>query len=111
MKKLNLDETWKLCLEMWKWVVKQRRLGRKGSVDELKDEWCGINNYEELLLDCFFCERTAFRGSRRCRLCPARRIEKDFSCTNEAGIHYFHSPKKFYTNLLRLNKIRLAKKQ
>ena len=23
MKQLNLDETWQLCLKMWKWIIKE----------------------------------------------------------------------------------------
>ncbi len=110
MEKLNLDETWRLCLKMWKWVVKQRRSGRKDNIDSLKEEWCDENHYQEIILSCFFCEYDKRYGNQ-CFSCPARRIEKDFKCHGAVAIHYFFNPEEFYKNLLRLNKIRLAKKK
>ena len=113
MKRLNLDETWVLCLAMWKWIVKKVKAGSKKDIQFLKAEWCNKNDFHNMVYeDCFFCEYKSQRKIEKrdcCRLCPARRIDTYFNCHNDE-YHYYVYPIAFYKKLYALNKIRLAKK-
>ncbi len=121
MKRLTLDETWVLCLAMWKWIAKEGRAATKAGivwdVCELKREWVDIHGFEKIKIyhNCFFCEYAHhysyedIRGEG-CNLCPARKIDKEFDCHNDE-YYYFCYPIAFYKKLLALNKIRLAKKK
>lgn len=92
MKRLNLNETWALCLKMWKWIAMKvraaRNAGRIWNVDNLKKEWLqkhGIKD-EEIDLNCFFCEYDDKRHSlTECQFCPARKIERDFHCNKSTS--------------------------
>ncbi len=122
MKRLTLDETWVLCLKMWKWIARQVRAaikaGKTWSVIELKNEWLSnhglaCNNIEH---DCFFCEYARKRNPYKeirgagCNLCPAKKIVKDFQCVDYL-YDYENNPIAFYKRIFQLNKIRLAKKK
>ena len=115
MKKLNLDETWDLCLEMWKWISRQVLiLDKKGvewDIDTLKKQWVINNNIDTdsfRSTHCYFCEYALTRISN-CSLCPGRKIDSNFYCRDE-NYSFVQHPRKFYAELKRLNKIRLSKK-
>ena len=114
MKKLNLSETWVLCLAMWKWIAKEVRKDIGKNVNGLKIEWLEKQGIENVHCECFFCEYNSKRGGKGCHqetgcnLCPAVRVDKSFDC--HAEYHYYSYPIAFYKKLLALNKIRLAKK-
>lgn len=112
-KKLTLDETWKYCLQMWKWIVEQIKNGNNLSLSFLKYEWLRQNGFasESVRLGCFFCEYREKSGLN-CEEeygCPAQKIDKTFDCVSP-HIHYSRNPEAFYAELLRLNKIRKGKK-
>ena len=113
MKRLTLDETWVLCLKMWKWIAKEVRADKKAgkdSVNALKQEWAEKHEFENIHQDCFFCEYAQRRdGLQDCRLCPAKRVDKDFHCMDAYECCFCCYPIAFYKKLLELNKIRLAK--
>ncbi len=103
MKKLNLDETWRLCLEMWKWIA-----GEAGAlfVPILKEQWLREHGYEDRLqADCFFCDYSKGRG---CLPCPGKEVDEAFDCTC-TDYDYCDNPIKFYNKLVSLNEIRLKK--
>ena len=117
MKRLNLDETWRLCLQMWKWIAKEEKKRKSNtSVWVFKERWLDKHGFEDVFENCFFCEyKIKHKNSSPnypldCHLCPARRIDKTFFCEHHP-IDWEESPIAFYKELLRLNKIRLAKKK
>ncbi len=109
MKKLTLDETWELCLKMWKWINESTKAGSRHNVRQLKEMWTTGNGFVFMEEDCFFCEYDIRRESQICRLCPGKKVDKTFKCENPI-YHYENNPIKFYEKLVELNKIRLAKK-
>ncbi len=111
MKKLNLDETWRLCLMMWKWIAKQKKAGNTSNVYLLKRTWLKKHGYKGNTVDgdCFFCEYTR-QYSSNCYYCPPGKIEAGFRC-DDKNCSYYDNPIFFYKKLLRLNKIRMAKKK
>ena len=107
MKKLNLDETWKKCLLMWRWIIRQPC---PRNVLRLKEKWLKKNgfDYGDIESDCFFCDyANRYMG---CFSCPGGKVEKNFSCCNY-DYHYFYKPVAFLKKITELNKIRLAKKE
>ncbi len=111
MKKLNLDETWDLCLQMWKWISRQQLNGDE-EVEILKDAWLRDHDYDCPVFRCFFCGYNDSHGGdcpERCRSCPAVKVDPSFYCMN-IEYHFEDYPRKFYAELKRLNKIRLSKK-
>lgn len=117
MKRLNLNETWKLCLSMWRWIAKERKRGNETSVSMLKAEWLCKHGFKKDSVhnDCFFCEYAAKHevyakttGSD-CSDCPGTKIGQNFDCMN-SDYNYYHKPIAFYKKLLVLNKTRRAKK-
>lgn len=118
MKKLTLDKTWELCLAQWKWIVGQIRKGRPAYIGDLKGEWLvkhGFENTRDSAGNCFFCRYAGGDVSggideKDCIKCPARKVDKAFYCCN-ADYDYAYKPLAFYAKLLKLNKIRLAKKK
>ncbi len=115
MKKQNLDETWRLCLKMWKWIVKEWRKGKGQNVEILKAVWLKKNHFKDIKDDCFFCNyavRVFKRGRLEkyvCYYCPAAKIDKEFSCVL-SECNYFRSPDKFLNKLRALNRKRLKAK-
>ena len=109
MKKLNLDQTWKLCLSMWRWIAKQIREGSKVSVNLLKSQWLEKHGYEayEIMDDCFFCESGDKKAG--CDPCPGKKVDIEFDCSDSA-YNWFSNPVVFYNKLVSLNRERLAKK-
>lgn len=109
MKKLTLDQTWVLCLRMWKWIAKVRKSWQ--SVNELKKEWRRKHGFSVSHLssgNCFFCNSAGYKNFDYCVQCPGRKVDKDFDCMHNE-YSYDKNPKAFYAELLRLNKIRKGK--
>lgn len=114
MKRLTLNETWRLCLKQWKWLVKEIKAHPDANIHVLKRKWVKLQGYGEDGVDddCFFCEyagqREKFGGEFGCRGCPARKVDKEFHCSN-VDYNYCSKPIKFYKKILELNKIRTKK--
>lgn len=117
----TLDETWELCLRMWKWIAEHydpRDKNNDGSdcVDRLKDVWLEENGYGDTNLkhECFFCQyaseeeeiliRIDGKEGRRCPTCPARAMCSTFHCENYTSYCWHDKPKKFYKKLVMLYK-------
>lgn len=119
MKQLNLDETWQLCLKMWKWIIKEfpklpdpfHEKDIIETINDLKDEWCVKNGFEgKVDNSCFFCEYGCQHAPNVCGHCPAVKIDPEFDCMN-TYYDYSKYPVAFYKKLKQLNKIRLKKKK
>ncbi len=111
MKRLSLDETWRLCLQMWKWIAKKIKADKNLCVGDLKAEWVKKHDFDEIDSNCFFCEYSAKHPNKKVNCnCPAKKIDKGFHCL-KGEYHYEHEPIKFYKKLVKLNEIRLAKKK
>jgi len=119
MKKLTLDQTWKKCLSMWRWIAKQKREGSSKDGVGLKHEWLENHGWQQFKIqeNCFFCERAVLLIGHTDTLgvgcsgkCPAQKIEKDFDCQVN-GCHWAYDPIAFYNKLVSLNRKRLAKKK
>ncbi len=102
MKKLTLDETWRLCLSMWRWIAKQKKEGVGTNVDNLKHEWLAKHYPRYVQNNCFFCGYAAVF----CPKCPGRLVDESFLCDN-TEYSYFGKPIKFYNKLVSLNRKRL----
>ena len=116
MKRLNLDETWKLCLQVHRHIAKKIKENSRLDAYDLKNTWLvGHKKYKWIHHGCFFCEYTYQHfgvdnhNGIDCK-CPAKKIDKTFDCFTEA-YRYNRRPVAFYKELVRLNKIRLAKKK
>ncbi len=107
MKRLNLDETWVLCLAMWKWIAKEARTGKMACT--LKAEWIKKHSFKAVWANCFFCDWSTKHGGN-CN-CPAKKIDTSFHCEHNEEYRWYNKPIAFYKKLLALNKIRLAKKR
>lgn len=111
-KKLTLNQTWILCLQMWQWIAKvwQTPRYRRYKIYQLKRIWCKKNGFNFLQHDCFFCDYTmkSMQNHEDCNMCPGKLIDFSFDCTDD---NYYYSiyPVEFYKELLRLNRIRKAK--
>ena len=121
MKKLTLDETWRLCLSMWRWIIKKLRINPELDIEELKDEWLEKHYPQiDLMSSCFFCEydyqrRLKSKAKRfwDCPFCPMRIVDKSlkaFCCLN-TDFWYEKKPIAFYNKLVSLNRKRLAKRK
>lgn len=107
-KQLTLEETWKLCLDMWKWIAKCLKKHKKADyhlmVDTLKQKWLDKNGYEDIDIDsnCFFCEYQAQHpGKNVCATCPGRLVSSTFDCFDDS-CHFEYEPILFYKKLVRL---------
>ena len=106
-KNLNLDQTWELCLEMWKWVIET-------SGD--KHIWLEQNGYDNMYCSCFFCEfaskSSTHNGPMRmtlCPLCPGKAVDPSFHCEEDVPYSWCDNPEDFYKKLVELNNKRLGK--
>lgn len=113
-KKRTLNQTWTLCLRMWQWIAKVWQTPRymQYDVHKLKEIWLRKNgfHYSRLRSDCFFCEYKNIYNISRCdEGCPGVFVDSGFNCCN-GDYHYSIEPVEFYKELLRLNRIRKAKK-
>ena len=105
MKKRTLNQTWTLCLRMWRWIIKMKAEGSRKWIFTLKKQWLRENRIKIVGdHDCFFCE---FNDdvNNRCERCPGTLVNSNFSCCN-LMYHYAHESAAFYKELLRLNRIR-----
>jgi len=111
-KRLTLDETWTLCLQMWKWIAGQCRKNKNAEVGILKEKWLVQHGYnpQNIRQWCFFCEYANSSGSIDICNCPAKQIKPEFSCQANRT-HWCDNPLAFYRNLVSLNKKRLNKKR
>lgn len=116
MKRLTLDQTWKLCISMWRWIAKMLRDGSRKSIDNLKIQWLKAHQYElgendeYMTLNCFFCEYDEQQQRKgNCHFCPGKKVDEIFSCTNSMYC-WSSDPIAFYNKLVSLNRKRLAKK-
>lgn len=114
-KKLTLNETWRLCLSMWRWIAKQVRMGSETAVVwDLKYKWLNKNwTKTPPKNECFFCEytKTHYRKDKAsCQICPGALVEKQFRCDNRK-YHYKSHPIAFYNKLRSLNRKRLQAKR
>ena len=108
MKKRTLNQTWTLCLRMWRWIVKMKAKNNRRWISTLKSQWLHLNNVKiEGSHNCFFCELSNRHSS--CVRCPGKLVTRSFNCTN-IMYHYKNQPAAFYKELLRLNRIRKTKK-
>ena len=101
--KLTIDEAWKYCLEMWKWI--SENANSESYVGVLKVEWLEEHapQFENMYCNCFFCEYNDQTCSDlSCANCPGRVYGSDtvLWCARN-DIHYKHKPKEFYAELLR----------
>jgi len=116
MKKITLNETWKRCLAMWQWIVKELKARPEADISELKEEWVDKNHPEDLAGTlCYFCDwHNAHRKAKGqgcclgCPGCPGCLVSPRFNCY-KAG--WGTNPARFLRTLKRLNKKRLAKKE
>ena len=116
MKKLTLDETWELCLEIWRWVVREKKKRPEVDVWDLKLEWLAkFRPNDRLECECYFCEYAGHRVSGdMCRNgwvgCPGKLVHRQFDCCAES-YHFESRPAAFLRKLESLNKKRLAAKK
>ena len=103
MEKKTLNQTWILCLQMWRWIAKRWK-GNDGDVWGLKYKWLKENGFTRVQGACFFCN---FAGDD-CDLCPGYLVDSSFMCSNDS-YDYESNPVAFYQELLRLNRIRKKK--
>ena len=103
MKRRTLNQTWVLCLRMWRWIAANWKEG--ANIYTLKEQWIHNNGFggTEIESDCFFCDFCI-----HCPACPGKLVDPDFYCENEK-YDYETKPKTFYKELLRLNRIRKGK--
>jgi len=109
MKGLSIEETWKVCLRMWKWISQH---WQEDNIHDLKKKWVDKHGYVGIHCNCFFCTYAKSTGSysERCLFhCPARKVDPGFMCIN-SSYHFIDHPKQFYQKLVELNEIRLKKK-
>ncbi len=108
MKRLTLNETWVLCLAMWKWIAEQVK---KGEVDVkgLKEQWLKEHGFGKIYIpeNCFFCAHARrYDNEKVCgcakKMCPGALVNKRFSCTNKT-YNYEIKPIAFYNKLVSLN--------
>lgn len=114
MKKLTLNQTWVLCLRMWRWIAKEWKKLEEDPHDIhywvvlQKAKWLRDHGYASIKNNCFFCERVDDRVHViDCVDCPGALVDSEFHCY-DAG--WCFDPPRFLSELLRLNRIRKGKK-
>lgn len=119
MKRLTLDETWRLCLSMWRWIAKQKKEDSSAKSWLIKDEWLEKHGYKEddISCSCFFCDyaepRKKTYDESMCTYCPGNKVDKTLGrlwCQNK-DIDWRDEPIVFYNKLRSLNRKRLTKKK
>ena len=114
MKKRTLNQTWTLCLRMWRWIAKvwQTPRYRRYDIAKLKEIWLRKSGFlcEGLRGSCFLCEYKNICNIDDCsKGCPGAFVDHAFNCCSDA-YHFIDKPVEFYKELLRLNRIRKVKK-
>ena len=107
MRKRTLNQTWVLCLRMWRWISKEWKKEER-EVGNLKILWLKENKISMGGALCFFCDYTD-TINLSCSSCPGRLVDSSFSCFRQK-YNFEDNPVAFYKELLRLNRIRKAKK-
>ena len=101
---MTLNQTWKNCLRMWKWIVSEWKPGM--DVESMKVEWLSKRKPSlNLESDCFFCQYdydNRSLNSAGCVFCPGNLVNKRFECCAKT-YHYEYHPKAFYKKLLYLD--------
>ena len=106
MTKYTLDETWKHCLQLWKWIAEEIKANSELGVVELKSKWFKKHDFGHIWGACFFCGWvTENPDAAGCASCPGKLVDPEFGCGNPEYCHYNH-PIKFYEKLLELDKKR-----
>jgi len=104
-KKLTLEQAWKYCLQMWKWIVEQVKKDKDADVDDLKAKWLKNHpRFGNIMSDCFFCEYDE-QQEGFCLSCPGRLVDGNFNCA-DSTYSFQDEPIRFYHELLGLNKKR-----
>jgi hypothetical protein len=108
---MTLNQTWKNCLRMWKWISEEWDCISSADVCQLKRQWMveympGV----PLISNCFFCDYDANHNTSMCDHCPGKLVSRSFDCTNRLSYNYVRQPKKFYKKLLQLDAKRRGKK-
>jgi len=112
---MTLNETWKKCMSMWRWIAKMKRTGDGRGVWKLKEAWMEKRGISGIELDCFFCgyqktHKTKHRASTsNCFVCPGSKVDPEFDCYDEK-YSWEDEPIAFYNKLVSLNRKRLKKK-
>lgn len=129
--RLSKEKTWKLCLEMWKWIDKHIEMledlvdhdASYKYVDFLKDMWARDHGYEGKLENgCFFCEYAETHGGRvdpeYCLNCPGHQVEAGFCCQPDeddeedtTNFDWGLQPREFYNYLKQLDRKRRRAKR
>lgn len=102
-KKQKLDECWKNCLSMWRWIAKEVKAGTDADVGDLKVGWLARHGFSNISDNCFFCDY-----GRTYSECPGKLVDKDFNCEDE-DYDYWEEPIAFYNKLVSLNRKRKAR--
>jgi len=117
MRKLTLDEAWKLCMRQWRKGVIPNCVHVIGigesNVNDCKRKWTEKNGFDigTIKADCFFCEYDAQQtGGGNCSKCPGRLVDPEFRCQGSA-YDYDDFPFKFYAELERLYIIHQVNKE
>lgn len=106
---MTLNQTWKNCLQMWKWIDRVWEPGI--GVTALKKQWMRMHLPTiSVTFDCFFCDYDEVRGEKqRCVICPGRLVSNRFRCEAYTSYHWRDKPKQFYKKLLQLDAKRTQK--
>lgn len=109
MKKLTLDETWRLCISMWRWIAKKKREGTREDAGWLKTVWLQKHKFGDtfVVYNCFFCDYDVDHKCG-CKSCPGTKVDKEFYCQN-LSYHWHYKPITFYNKLVSLNRKRKKK--
>ena len=112
---MNLNETWRLCLSMWRWIAEEQKRGNNKLVLSLKVEWLQKHGFEEDFIenDCFFCRyavvhKARVRNTVGCSDCPGTKVDRLFTCFDN-DYSYYYKPIAFYNKLRALNRKRIKK--
>jgi len=104
----KLDDVWKECLRMWRWISDQVRKGNSRDINELKSIWFNKEGYVEsdICCGCFFCKYDQEENGSMCSNCPGALVDPEFDC-RYTEYDSFQEPIKFYNKLRSLNRKRL----
>jgi len=101
-KGMRIATVWRLCIEMWEWIVERIEAGDERDIEKLKEAWLKEHGYK-LYLDCFFCDYMKRNRDGSCSPCPAVTIDPDFDCMSIV-YDYYENPVKFLAKLHRMHK-------
>ena len=100
-KDMMIDEIWKQCIKMWRWIVRQIEAGDERTIHKLKRTWLQEHGFSPSIHGaCFFCE-----SCTNCGNCPGAIIDECFSCFRDDIAYNLH-PKAFLKELFHLDNIR-----